>query len=323
DYYGIGLVLGGGEVSLMELIRAYLCMAQGGIYHQPNFILELNGISQKSQPSTFRISSPQYNYLITNILSDHHARTSEFGFNSILNLPFGCAVKTGTSHRFCDNWTVGFTTAYTLGVWVGNFDHTPMMKVSGVTGAGPLFASIMYQLAQSKSFPENFPVPDGLLEVPVCPLSGKKPNPSCPSVIMELMTQSDEAGYNQDVCQMHIPEVSEVRTVIPPEFRPWAEKVHVEVKPAGLEPELRIIHPRNGAVYYRMSNLAPRFQSVRMEAILRNMKENVNWYLNNKLIHTTSAEHNFLWMAEPGKYQLKAVSEKKTNLVDEIGFEVK
>jgi len=99
------------------------------------------------------------------MLSDHHARTAEFGFSSILNLPFPCTAKTGTSYKFCDNWTIGYTKDYTLGVWVGNFDHQPMLKVSGVSGAGPIFTNIMLQLYKERPRPDPFAIPPGLNRV--------------------------------------------------------------------------------------------------------------------------------------------------------------
>jgi penicillin-binding protein 1C len=80
------------------------------------------------------------------MLSDPHARAKAFGVDSVLNLPFPVAVKTGTSSNYRDTWTVGFTTDYTVATWVGNFDGEPMRQVSGVTGAAPLWNRIMLHL---------------------------------------------------------------------------------------------------------------------------------------------------------------------------------
>jgi penicillin-binding protein 1C len=191
DYYGVGLVLGGAEVSLYELTRAYSCLAGMGNFQSLREISELDGKRLSSSNGTRKISSEQYNYLIAHILSDHYARTAEFGFSSVLDLPFPCAVKTGTSFRFCDNWTVGFTTDYTLGVWVGNFDHSPMMRVSGITGAGPIFAGTMLMLYSDKKYPADFPPPEGISRINICPLSGKKPGPHCPTVLNEFIPERD------------------------------------------------------------------------------------------------------------------------------------
>ena len=119
--------------------------------------------------------------LITNMLSDRHARAKAFGVDSILNLPFETAVKTGTSSNFRDTWTVGFSQDYTVATWVGNFDGEPMRQVSGVTGAAPLWNRIFLRLHEQQ-VPDPFDSPKNLLKRPICALSGLKPTPACPSV---------------------------------------------------------------------------------------------------------------------------------------------
>ena len=84
---------------------------------------------------------PNEAYLIADILSDNQARVMTFGTHSPLRLPFRVAVKTGTSQSYRDNWTLGYTPEFTVGVWAGNFDNTPMQGVSGVTGAAPILRS--------------------------------------------------------------------------------------------------------------------------------------------------------------------------------------
>jgi penicillin-binding protein 1C len=325
DYYGIGLVLGGGEVSLYELARAYLCIARGGDFQPLTAFLDINDVPCDPISSPFSISTPQCNYLITDILSDPRARTAEFGFNSILNLPFPCAAKTGTSHRFCDNWTVGFTRDYTLGVWVGNFDHTPMMKVSGISGAGPLFANIIYLLYRNREYPYPFPAPPGLLRVSLCPLSGQKPGPACPSRIEEWITERDTALYQQNLCTMHIPDGNNIKTVVPVDFKIWAEQLGLQtVRQEGrLPPAIEIIHPRDGAVYYRMSNLAPKFQSINMEARVRDENVRLEWFLNNQRLKETVGNHSFLWEIKPGQYTLQARITESEELSAAVHFQVK
>ena len=98
--------------------------------------------------------------LVTDMLSDSHARARAFGLNSVLDVPFAAAVKTGTSSDYRDTWTVGFTRDYTVGVWVGNFNGEPMRQVSGVTGAAPLWNRIIMHLHEKKD-PEGFDLPAG------------------------------------------------------------------------------------------------------------------------------------------------------------------
>ncbi len=325
EYYGIGLALGGGEVTLYELTRAYSCLARMGKFKSLTEVLEVNGKDSQSKRVNRQISTPHLNYLIADILNDNFARTSEFGFNSILNLPFPCSVKTGTSFHFCDNWTVGFTRDYTLGIWVGNFDHTPMLKVSGVTGAGPLFANIMSSLYRHREYPEDPPRPDSLVTVRICPLSGKKPGTACPAIVEEIIPERDLKIWQSSECDMHITRNNKITTVVSARFKPWADKLGYETRhPEGNEEmAFRIVNPRDGAEYLRLPNLAPEYQSIRFQLDCDDTKQPVHWYLNDELIQTTRNNHTFLWQAKPGKYRLKAISQNNQQRQDELHFSVR
>jgi len=345
DFYGVGIVLGGGEVTLYELARAYMCLARMGSFIPIKEILTVNGISETD--SVFagekNISTPAMNYLIADILSDQFARAAEFGFNSILNLPFPCAVKTGTSFRFCDNWTVGYTKDYTLGVWVGNFNHSPMQKVSGVSGAGPLFTEIMMMLYGKKKWPSKFTMPEGLVKVPICSLSGKNPNQNCPSIIEETIPQRDLSAYQKENCRVHVCYAIDVRngllssdncsdehirqevfTVLPTRYQKWAEDLGIKTPPAPMQrKEFAISNPKDGAIYHRFSNLLPEYQSIKFELKDSIEDDSVKWFMNDIPLRTTHEEHSFLWQIKPGDYTLKAVSEKDENLSDTVRFTVK
>ena len=325
EYYGIGLALGGGEVTLYELTRAYSCLARLGEFRSLTEVLEVNEKTTHPQKIGRYISTTRLNYLIADILNDNFARTSEFGFNSILNLPFPCSVKTGTSFHFCDNWTVGFTRDYTLGIWVGNFDHTPMLKVSGVTGAGPLFANIMTSLYRNREYPGNTPRPDSLVTIRICPLSGKKPGPACPAIIEEIIQEQDFKIWQSEECDMHIAKNNKITTVVSARFKPWAEKLGYETRyPEGTdESTFKIVNPKDGAEYLRLPNLAPEYQSVRFQLDCADPQQAVQWYLNDQLIKTTTNDHAFLWEVKPGSYCLRAVSGKNNHLNDELHFSVR
>jgi len=124
-YYGIGLTLGNGEVTLLELVQAYSSLARAGEWLESTAVLQIYDsentpkLTQRLQ-KTHPVFSPQVTYILTHILSDQDARIPSFGYNSSLSLPFPCAVKTGTSKDFRDNWAIGYTPNYTVGVWVGN-----------------------------------------------------------------------------------------------------------------------------------------------------------------------------------------------------------
>ncbi|MET0263998.1 MAG: penicillin-binding protein 1C [Duganella sp.] len=137
DYYGYSLALGSAEVSLLELTNAYRTLANGGLY-APARLLE------KGAPaSPVRVLDARASFIIGDILADRGARSTTFGLKNELATTFWSAVKTGTSKDMRDNWCIGYSDRYTVGVWVGNFDGQAMWDVSGVTGAAPVWRDVM------------------------------------------------------------------------------------------------------------------------------------------------------------------------------------
>ena len=149
-----------------------------------------NRHSDKDKYNNEQVISPQAAFLITDILSDQTARIPAFGENSALDLPFAAAVKTGTTTDWRDNWTVGYSTERIAGVWVGNADNEPMLDVSGIDGAGPIWRDIMLQA--HRTTPHPFPVPDGIISVEVCAPSGLLPSPHCPYRRLERFIKGTE-----------------------------------------------------------------------------------------------------------------------------------
>ncbi|MCX5538219.1 penicillin-binding protein 1C [Paraburkholderia sp. CNPSo 3076] len=141
DYYGFSLALGSADVSLVTLTNAYRALANGGVV-SPIAELPASGQAASSSKSK-RVFSRESAFIVTDVLADNNARTRTFDFDSPLDTRMFSAVKTGTSKDMRDNWTVGFTSRYTVGVWVGNADGSPMWDVSGVTGAAPVWAAIV------------------------------------------------------------------------------------------------------------------------------------------------------------------------------------
>ena len=148
DDYGLSLTLGGGDVSLLELTGAYGVFANGGQRVPPVAILKITDfqgqVVYQYQPKPGdQVIRPEHAYLMSSILSDNEARSWMFGRNSLLNLPFQVAAKTGTTNDFRDNWTLGYTPDLVTGVWIGNADYTPMVNTTGLTGAAPIWSQFM------------------------------------------------------------------------------------------------------------------------------------------------------------------------------------
>lgn len=143
DHYGLGLTIGNAPVRLLELTNAYASLARLGLFRPWTLVLDGPPVPP------VRIISEQSAWWIADILSDNQARALTFGLHSPLRLPFKVAAKTGTSTSYRDNWALGYTPEYTVGVWAGNFEGKPMERISGVTGAGPVFHDIFLYLQKN------------------------------------------------------------------------------------------------------------------------------------------------------------------------------
>jgi len=139
-YYGNALALGSADVTLLGLTNAYRALANGGLYSP----VALRAGAARAAGT--RVAAPAAVYLVTDILADNNARARTFGLTSLLATRGFAAVKTGTSKDMRDNWCVGYTDRYTIGVWVGNASGVAMHSVSGVSGAAPIWQALVRAL---------------------------------------------------------------------------------------------------------------------------------------------------------------------------------
>ncbi|MBW2037640.1 MAG: penicillin-binding protein 1C [Deltaproteobacteria bacterium] len=139
EFYGLSLALGTADVSLWELVNAYRTFANRGVRSEATLILNKMDLKR-------RVFSKEVAFIVSSILSDREARSSTFSLENPLSTRFWTAVKTGTSKDMMDNWCVGYSERYTVGVWIGNFSGEPMWDVTGMTGAAPIWFEIMNYL---------------------------------------------------------------------------------------------------------------------------------------------------------------------------------
>lgn len=272
-HYGLAIALGDGEVRLLDLANAYATLARGGLL----IPVSAAPIGDRA-PEAERVLDERDAYLVTQILTDPSARLASFGEDSVLELPFEAAAKTGTSKGYRDNVTVGFTPEVTVAAWVGNFDGSPMRGVSGITGAGPLFRDVMTAAARHRP-PKAFVRPEGIVEVEVCALSGNAPGPDCPHKRLDLVPE----GTHLATCDMHVrmavdrvtgdragkrcaPSSVEDRVfeVLPPLYAEWARAARRPLAPekfsqrcpadpddiAPSHQAVRILYPRDGSRFF-------------------------------------------------------------------------
>jgi penicillin-binding protein 1C len=178
-HYGLSLALGSGEVELRELAFAYVALARGGERIPPRATVASADVLGAPVHGGARIFDPGIAALVADILSDPLARVRGLHGRGPFDLGFPVAVKTGTSSGFRDTWTVGYTHERTVAVWVGNADGTPTRRLTGASGAGPLFADVMRRAM--RDVPARAPLWDAALleSAEVCPLSGKLAGPAC------------------------------------------------------------------------------------------------------------------------------------------------
>ena len=146
DYYGPGIVLGDGAVSLFDLVQGYASLARHGEF------LPLRVLEDVPQPDPAGVLPAPVASLLANILSDPDARAAEFGSDSVLDLPLPTVVKTGTSSDYHDIWTLGFDDRYTVGVWMGRLDGKATDQLTGSLGPAPVLRQIFANLRMAAPY---------------------------------------------------------------------------------------------------------------------------------------------------------------------------
>lgn len=143
EFYGYSLALGSADMDLLSLTNAYRSLANQGVYSSVWW-----NQAEAATAEPVAVFSPEAAWIIGDMLADRQARAYTFGLDNVLSTPFWTAVKTGTSKDMRDNWTIGWSADYTVGVWVGNSDGRSMQNVYGVSGAGPIWYDVMAYLHQ-------------------------------------------------------------------------------------------------------------------------------------------------------------------------------
>ena len=278
DYYGLSLALGSADVSLWDMVNAYRTLANNGIWN------ELRVTFEKSKNDNRQVFSQETAFLVSNILSDREARSTTFGLENPLSTRFWSAVKTGTSKDMRDNWCIGYSQKYTVGVWVGNFTGKAMWNVSGVTGAAPVWLEIMNYLHHNGH------------SNPVLPPAGV--------IAKEIKFQNNIEHARLEW------------------FIQGTEPINIITDDESLltksEENPHIIYPANGTIIALDPDIPTKNQFLFFEARTDNKK--FDWVLNNEKIGDSNAI--VLWKPKRGKYLLSMMN-NQNNIVDSVTFEVR
>ena len=339
SYYGLGVTLGNAEVRLDQLVAAYAAFARGGEWLEPTWVLPpeggshgsansvASGFSRKVTQARRTLVSPATAYWISDILADDDAREYIFGRGGSLEFPFSVAVKTGTSQAYHDNWTIGYTRDVTVGVWVGNFDRTPLRMSTGVTGAAPIFHAVMFAVTKRRhggtAGLDHLPIvaaPDSLPEREICALSGMPANASCPSRRRERLPSADDLP-----CSWHHASEEGSITIWPPKYREWARlngvvdtsrpPVVAAARRTPAAPEvaargpLEIVNPPSGATYFIDPTLRREFQTLSLR-VVASAAGTIEWRINDRMLGSSSSEAALSWPLVPGAHRISARDER-------------
>jgi penicillin-binding protein 1C len=266
DFYGDGLALGNGEITLLELVRAYTVLARQGTYRPLKYLMD-----EPPRQGARRIFSAETTSLIGSILSDPEARRLEFGNGSLLRFPVQTAVKTGTSSDYRDAWAVGYNSRFTVGVWIGNLSHRATDGITGSNGPALILRSVFAELNRHQDTRPLY-LSRRLVKMEICRDSGLPADGSC-SAVSEWFAPGTE------------PESRDVR-------HPEAPPVYLQYPTPGLQLAMdpRIADDQEAFVF-RLANL--------------NSKSKVDWYIDEKLAATT-LEGEYRWPLQRGAHSVKA-----------------
>ena len=286
EHYGLSLALGSGEVRLLELVNAYSVFANGGKRMDVRLIAP-ESTNDKSRLQT-TVIKPSTAKTISEILSNNKLRMPAFGEENPLKFSFPVAAKTGTTRNFRDNWTIGYTDDYIVGVWVGNSSGAKMEGISGISGAGPIFHKIMNMLHE---------------------MTGTKLTVG-QNISVGGITDISYEGANRDSRLQGNSASNKLTTTTN-----TTSSTTTTSTPATTTPttnSFRIISPFANDIFLFDPKKPKDSQKINLQA-----SQKAKWYINGKLI---GEGISILWPIIRGKHQIKAISSSDERLV---GIEVK
>ncbi len=298
-YYGYSLALGSAEVSLLDLTNAYRALANGGRY-SPTTLMA--GASTPSRPAV----DPRAAFIIGDILSDPLARARSFGTDSMLATRFWTAVKTGTSKDMRDNWAVGYSQRYVVGVWVGNASGAPMWDVSGTTGAAPIWAAVMKYLHQAQA--SHAPAaPAGVVQTSVqfvaAGSKSARPAPLEAARHEWFLRGTEQAGFATHRHNALALRASGAGT----QGLPWPDRQ-----------QARITSPVSGSIIALDPDIPPRNQRLSFDAEGSGLAE-LRWLMDGKVFAKGASAQ---WPPWPGHHRVQ-LADARGQVLDEVRVEVR
>lgn len=299
-YYGYSLALGSAEVQLLQLTNAYRALANGGCWRP---VAGAVMAAARPAPACKPALDARAAFIVGDILSDGNARAPTFGTDSVLATRFWTAVKTGTSKDMRDNWAVGWSQRYTVGVWVGNAGGEAMHGVSGSSGAAPIWADLMTQLHAQR--PSRAPQPPAAA-------------PQRPALLRA------DVRYGPD------PATREPLAAPRSEwFLPGTQQALFALEQGGAAPgaaatasasQGRILRPVTGTIVALDPDIPPERQRLQFAAQRPGGDARaLRWWLDGKEVARGA---HWAWLPWPGRHRME-LRDGKGTLLDSVAFEVR
>jgi penicillin-binding protein 1C len=337
EHYGLGMVIGNPEVTLVQLASAYATIARGGLFTPAKYFV--NDESSRMQ----RVYSEEASYILTDMLSDPSARDLTFGDFFNQKLPFKLALKTGTSTNYRDGWIVGYTPQHTIAIWVGNFNGEPTDGLSGAQAGGSILVDIVNELYPN-GFSSPFSRPGRVVTAEVCSFSGMKPNKFCPHVKRELFIDGTEP---EEICNFH--EGPGGMHDLPPQYTKWLygrykKGVEGNYRLAGFSRDLskafqkenetrrnlgrghmatdssvHITSPVNGEIYMMDSKNSN--YEVKLDASSNLPITEITWYIDGREYDKVGPPYQTNWRLSRGVHTITAVGPGRSG--DSVQLEVR
>ena len=303
DYYGYSLALGSAEVSLLALTNAYRALANGGSISPVTVTPAGSGAQVRSpqaasaaaraNPAAQRALDARAAFIVSDILADPLARARTFGSDSVLATRYWSAVKTGTSKDMRDNWALGYSQRYTVGVWVGNASGAAMHDVSGTSGAAPVWAALMNYLHARQSSRAPVP-PPGLLRS---------------NVSFESVEAARQEWFLQGT-QQPVFALSSVAGSANTERTRGQKDINFSTTLTA-----RIMTPTNGTILALDPDIPPQRQRVSLTA----QGQNLRWLIDGKPFASGATA---LWLPWPGRHRIQ-LADARGRVQDEVRLEVR
>ncbi len=323
-YYGYSLALGSAEVPLLQLTNAYRALAHGG-FASPVRLLPAAKPRRGEEPRAasdrpVQALDARAAFIVGDILSDANARARTFGTDSVLATRFWSAVKTGTSKDMRDNWAIGWSQRYTVGVWVGNASGAPMHDVSGTSGAAPIWAEVMGWL--HRGTPSRAPPPPaGLVHAAVRygPQEGQAARPLESARKEWFLAGTEQPLFAIDSIAAG-PDGSSAGAGKGPKKQPSASSQ----RSADDAPRPRIVAPAPGTIVALDPDIPPERQRLRFAASMPAGSPEagagtLRWRIGSQW---QGQGAQWGWLPWPGRHQVELL-DARGQVIDQIQIEVR